>query len=262
MLTEYREHGTQEPAQSDNCCPHALVLPVSQTGFTEYRIPWNPCFDPDALDLISGRFFIDPPSTLRFDRWFFGIGCSDRHCVGGGVSPAVRDRDQDIADPSTDRFFLRSSADEDAGLSFLALADLDVGPGDTSAPAGPKRFQDRLFRGPESREMLDRVLSRLAITDLAVGVNPAKKEFAVVLYHLADPWALDDVRTDPEDIHEFPAFDPKTRQNLDLSILERFTLATRPEKGDWLAARYDFLEIPGGIQGPGASLLFPFATRV
>jgi hypothetical protein len=46
-------------------------------------------------------------------------------------------------------------------------------------------------------------------------------------------------------------------RSLPTTDLWRFTLATRPEKGDRHPARHDFLEFPGGIQWPGASPLFP-----
>src|SRR4051794_20895393 len=104
----------------------------------------------------------------------------------------MRDRDEDIGDPLADRHLLGSSRDEHAGLSPGALEDLDISPRDPTAPTAPDRLQDRLLRRPEAREILDRMLARLTITDFAIGVDPSKEELAVVLDHLADPWAFDD----------------------------------------------------------------------
>jgi hypothetical protein len=44
----------------------------------------------------------------------------------------------------------------------------------------------------------------LAVTDLAFGVHPAQEELAVVLDHLADARAFDNVGADPEDLHLSP----------------------------------------------------------
>ena len=49
--------------------------------------------------------------------------------------------------------------------------------------------------------MFDGVLLRLAKADLALGVDPAEEEFAVVLDHPADPGALDDLGPDSDNVH-------------------------------------------------------------
>ena len=132
-------------------------------------------------------------------------GCAGRaegHGVGGGVGPAVRDRDQDVADPALAGGLLGGAADQDLGPAVLPVADLDVGPGDALAPAGSHRLEDRFLGGPAAGEVLDGVLSRLAVADLALGVDPAQEQLAVLLDHLADARAFDDVGADSQDLHD------------------------------------------------------------
>ena len=107
------------------------------------------------------------------------------------MSPIPRCRATSLAPPQT----------RTRGWPPDAVADLDVGPGDPPAPAGPDRLEDRLLRRPSAGEVLDRVLARLAVADLALGVDPAQEQLAVLLDHLADARALDDVGADPQDFH-------------------------------------------------------------
>ena len=78
---------------------------------------------------------------------------------------------------------------------------LDVGPRNAVASPGSNRLQDRFLGRPPAGEVLDRVFPRLAIADLTLGVNAAEKHFAVVLDHLADARALDDVGADSQYFH-------------------------------------------------------------
>ncbi len=117
----------------------------------------------------------------------------------------MRDRDQNIADSALDGGFPRGSANQDQRPAILAVPDFDVRPGDAVASARSHGFQDCLLGGPASREVLDRVLPGLAITDFAFGVHPAQEELAVVLDHLADARAFDDVGADSKDLHSSPS---------------------------------------------------------
>ena len=72
----------------------------------------------------------------------------------------------------------------------------------------PSGFQDRLLGSPPAGEMLDGVLPRLAVADLALGVNAAEKQFAMILDHLADSGTLDDIGADPQDDHARCLFGP------------------------------------------------------
>src|SRR5262249_45286699 len=115
--------------------------------------------------------------------------------------PAMGDRDQDVADPPLLGDLTGGAADQDLGPAILAVADRDVGPADALAPAGADRLQDRLLGRPAPGEVLDRMLPRLAVADLALGVHAAEEQLAVLLDHLADPRAFDDVGADPQDLH-------------------------------------------------------------
>ena len=110
-----------------------------------------------------------------------------------------------FADPALDRRFPGGSAHQDLGPAVLPVPDFDVGPGDAVAAACSHGFQDRLLGSPSSREVLDGVLPRLAIADLTFGINAAQEELAVVLDHLADARAFDDVGADSEDFHSAPS---------------------------------------------------------
>ncbi len=116
----------------------------------------------------------------------------------------MRDRDQDVADPALQGGLPGRAADQDLRLAVLTVADLDVGPGDAVAPPGSHRLQDRFLGRPAPGEVLDGVLPSLAVADLALGVDAAEEQLAVVLDHLADSRALDDVGADPQDFHAGP----------------------------------------------------------
>jgi len=68
----------------------------------------------------------------------------------------------------------------------------------------PSALQDRLFRRPSAGEMLDRMLARLAVTDLAVGIHPAQEQLAVLFDHLANPRTFDNIGADSQDFHARP----------------------------------------------------------
>src|SRR5262249_48812640 len=121
------------------------------------------------------------------------------------VGPAVRDRDQDVANPAPERRLLGLAADKDPGLAAEAVADLDVSPGDSPTPTSPERLQYGLLRRPAAREGLDRMLARLTVADLALGVDPAEEQLAMLLDHLTDARAFDDVGADSQDFHARPA---------------------------------------------------------
>src|SRR5206468_1652394 len=76
-----------------------------------------------------------------------------------------------------------------------------IGPTDPPRPARADRLQDRLLRGPTTSEMLDRVLARLAVADLLLRIHSAQEQLAVLLDHLADARALDDIGADSQNEH-------------------------------------------------------------
>src|SRR3954469_15897649 len=86
-------------------------------------------------------------------------------------------------------------------MAVQPVAHLHVGPGNPAAPARAHRLEDGLLRGPAPGEVLDCVLARLAVANLALGVDPAQEQLAVLLDHLADARTLDDIGTDSQDFH-------------------------------------------------------------
>src|SRR5271157_5693597 len=144
-----------------------------------------------------------PPGSTLLGRWGrrWGRLLSQGDRVRRGVGPAVGDGDQDVGDSALASDFLGNAAHHDLRLSGLAGPHLDVGPGDAPAPARAHSLEDRLLGRPPAREVLDRVLPRLAIANLPGRVNPPQEQLAVLLDHLADPRAFDDVAADSQDLH-------------------------------------------------------------
>lgn len=112
------------------------------------------------------------------------------------------DGDADLADAAVEGGVAGAAADEDAGAAGGVVADLEVGPADAAGPAGADGLEDGLLGGPAAGEVLEGVLAALAVVDLALGVDAAEEELAVLLDHLADPGDLDDVGADAQDLHE------------------------------------------------------------
>src|SRR5271157_2166746 len=155
---------------------------------------------PSVLGLTECHSWLSP---FTFSRWGRGWGrlLSQGDRVRRGVGPAVGDGDQDVGDSALASDLLGNAAHHDLRLSRLAGPHLDVGPGDARAPAGAHGLEDRLLGRPPAREVLDRVLPRLAIANLPGRVNPPQEQLAVLLDHLADPRAFDDVAADSQDLH-------------------------------------------------------------
>src|SRR5262249_2844981 len=63
-------------------------------------------------------------------------------------------------------------------------------------------LQDRFLGRPAGREMLRRPLPRLAVADLPLRVHAPQKQLAMLLDHVADAHAFDDVCTDSNDFHD------------------------------------------------------------
>src|SRR5208283_5058089 len=166
-----------------------------------------------------------PTGSTLLSRWGRRCGrlLSQGDRVRRGVSPAVGDGDQDVGDPALARDLLGDAAHHDLRLSGLAGPHLDVGPGDAPAPAGAHGLENRLFGRPPAREVLDRVLPRLAVANLPGRVNPPQEQLAVLLDHLADPRAFDDVGADPQDLH-----------------------AQRPSQENAVLAEFDFISVYWG----------------
>ncbi len=89
------------------------------------------------------------------------------------------------------------------GWPRLALADLDVGPRrPPRLQPVPSALRIASLAAQSPAKCSIACLRDWQIADLAVGVDPAEEQLAVVLDHLADPRALDDVGADPEDVHD------------------------------------------------------------
>src|SRR4051794_40876159 len=94
------------------------------------------------------------------------------NCGGAGVSPAVRQRQQDVRDAQALGLVLGGAADQYLRLAVGIVAHLDLGPAQALSPTGAQALEDRLLGGPTAREMLGGVPARLAVPNLPFGVNP------------------------------------------------------------------------------------------
>src|SRR5205085_7627860 len=110
---------------------------------------------------------------------------------------------QDAADARLSHPLAQDTADLDPRAVVLEL-DLDLRPGGAAAVRQAQRLEHRLLGGPQRREMLGRVLPRLAPPDLVRSVDAGQEALAVFLDHGPDAGALHNFRPHAEDVHGWP----------------------------------------------------------
>src|SRR5262249_59134337 len=81
-------------------------------------------------------------------------------------------------------------------------------PAQPLAPAGAEALEDGLLGRPAPGEVFNGPLARLAVAHLALGVDAAQEQLAVLLDHAADAQALHDVGADANDFHDGRTFSP------------------------------------------------------
>ena len=124
----------------------------------------------------------------------------DRSRKRGRIEFAVGNADQHIVDSTVvaDRF--GDSTKLDKWFTTHLVDDLDIGPLDALRPARAHRFEDGFFGGPPPCEMLNGCLPLRAVGDLAGGEDASNEGVVVLFDHVRNAAALDDVRSNSDDV--------------------------------------------------------------